>query len=907
MNFRTSFPLNQLHIEFTIPTWLIASLVMMTAIVVGCTDDFEPKLSSSNDQIRFAVSVSNEWNNSNLIRSTAYINENPKDTAFSTISSSDVAYYLHTRTTINNNNPFDADDIPATRGNMLSLKDYDSFGLLAGIYENEWDESICSANYIYNVKCNHINGNSFALSEPYFWPGMGQKIRFWGYAPYNHPNISISDINSIGSPFITYTVPHNYDEQVDIITVMAEGAKDGDGAQILTFNHALTAIQFVLADDVKEGAIKSISINGVYSKATNVLGEKMWKVSDITDNFYIEFNPDFTTGIPNNSKDIVVDEKTFLMIPQILPDGAEIIVEFIDVTNTTRELRASIAGSEWKAGYVVTYHISTNSILYTPIIELNEDSYTFPFHAGLQTREFPIKSFLEISQVGEPTTYRQEPFSYELLDENGKLLQFSDDNPPFITVSPLMPIPVDSEPLADKPASSGSLSVAALTKYGNYVEEENEYDRQLKNAPFVSFKNLAGESGSETTANCYIVEASGRYTFPLVYGNALVDGKENTTSYTNQQPTSNKFVDYPNYKGSPIQKASILEDIDVKAVGLGTADLLWQDQKGLIKNVLLKDGYIEFEVLSESIREGNALIALSDKNGDIIWSWHIWITRLDDDIEVSNGAYMSSYIGYCHPHKRYYSERNVTLRITQDRSGHFKDLSIKLSEGIIPDVGNSVLYQWGRKDPLPGLILDLTDTGSITEPMSFNKPVYSIDGHSLNLPTVINNRISINESILHPTAQATSSSNSVIWHELLKGNDNSWYLNLWDAKETKTNHKTIDKTIYDPSPSGYSILSPLMVYNFRASSFKPNNKTTPNLCYTLTPSGNIQMNFPFTLRRNHTGGFEDAIEMSAFYIWGSPATAYSMLLPSEFGGSKAIVQSRIFGNVALPVLSMRQN
>ncbi|MDY5237317.1 hypothetical protein, partial [Bacteroides helcogenes] len=40
-----------------------------------------------------------------------------------------------------------------------------------------------------------------------------------------------------------------------------------------------------------------------------------------------------------------------------------------------------------------------------------------------------------------------------------------------------------------------------------------------------------GDSDNENTANCYVVSASGYYSFPLVYGNAIKDGTTNTLAY----------------------------------------------------------------------------------------------------------------------------------------------------------------------------------------------------------------------------------------------------------------------------------------------------------------------------------------------------------------------------------------
>ena len=74
--------------------------------------------------------------------------------------------------------------------------------------------------------------------------------------------------------------------------------------------------------------------------------------------------------------------------------------------------------------------------------------------------------------------------------------------------------------------------------------------------------------------------------------------------------------------------------------GIVTADVLWEDNHGLIKSGL--DYSLEIEGSGESAKikvpvnkskEGNAVVVFR-VNGEIFWSWHIWVT--DDPTNVSN-------------------------------------------------------------------------------------------------------------------------------------------------------------------------------------------------------------------------------------------------------------------------------
>lgn len=66
------------------------------------------------------------------------------------------------------------------------------------------------------------------------------------------------------------------------------------------------------------------------------------------------------------------------------------------------------------------------------------------------------------------------------------------------------------------------------------------------------------------------------------------------------------------------------------------AELIWQDNEGIISNVeLSSDGYVGFD--ATAIR-GNALLAVRDASGTIIGSWHIWATDTPQAQTYSDGT-----------------------------------------------------------------------------------------------------------------------------------------------------------------------------------------------------------------------------------------------------------------------------
>ena len=82
-------------------------------------------------------------------------------------------------------------------------------------------------------------------------------------------------------------------------------------------------------------------------------------------------------------------------------------------------------------------------------------------------------------------------------------------------------------------------------------------------------------------------------------------------------------------------------------------ELLWQTRKELIKYLDMRDGKVSFylematsddesEEPTNEVYDGNALIGAFDKSGELIWSWHIWVTNGDprEETITLNGEVM---------------------------------------------------------------------------------------------------------------------------------------------------------------------------------------------------------------------------------------------------------------------------
>lgn len=146
-------------------------------------------------------------------------------------------------------------------------------------------------------------------------------------------------------------------------------------------------------------------------------------------------------------------------------------------------------------------------------------------------------------------------------------------------------------------------------------------------------------------ANCYVISESGLYAFDAdVIGNGdfgLIQG-----------------VDFP------------VDDVHITP---HSVEVIWEDGANLLTDLVLADGCIRFFATGN---EGNAVVAVKDISGAIIWSWHLWFTDSPSDQKYVNSA--GTFV---------MQDRNLgATRADRGEGDQWKESS-------------GLLYEWGRKDP----------------------------------------------------------------------------------------------------------------------------------------------------------------------------------------------------------------
>ena len=758
---------------------LLPTLVAGGICLSSCEDDMDrPSLSS---HVSFTSEISSTW--TPATRSTANVGT-PQGTV-TALQGGSTPLYLHTLYTDSIASP-SSDVCPDTAvlTRATPVKDdnmYGSFGVSAYSYTGSWSESR-TPDYFYNATASKSGSGDYALASTYYWPGASYKMKFFAYAPKDNGQYVLSGSTHPGSPTIGVTIPSDVNDQEDLLVAQtAELAGNTNTAVALTFNHALTAVRFVCGNDMQDGTVKSVSLKNVYSKGTYNMGTQTWSDVDTPADFSQTLDKS-TTGTPNEA--LTTDAQTFMMIPQTLPDGAQIEVVFTDYAGTDHTLTADIKGTEWPIGKTVTYKISSSSINWKYTIKINMPN-EFTYTGG--TLQYSVVLYKE-NGLGEKQSV---PWTAEFSEDDG--VSWKNTPPDWVTGF------TTAGPGGETPQSyTATVSAQIGTDNSPHTTAlQSAIEKGTETAPY----NLANQTGSSTvqnTANCYVVSAPGYYCFPLVYGNAIKNGTTNTSAYTSNKTGSNILKTFINHTGDPITSPYIKNNNCQPS----KAELVWQDAPGLVTDIKYEDtgnGRIAFKVDKNTIRQGNAVIAIKDANGTVLWSWHIWVTdeNIGQTIEVTNHQgkkykLMSVNLGWCEGRTETYAERmKYWIRfqsIDPDGIMHQRRLIIQPSASITTG-GNHPYYQWGRKDPFPPSN-GLANTNKIWYDKDGN--AHTESPQTENLSTGI---ACIKNYILKPD----------VMHSQYSG-DNT-YANLWSADNNvyTANDENVIKTIYDPSPVGFKL------------------------------------------------------------------------------------------------------
>lgn len=277
---------------------------------------------------------------------------------------------------------------------------------------------------------------------------------------------------------------------------------------------------------------------------------------------------------------------------------------------------------------------------------------------------------------------------------------------------------------------------------------------------------------AEETANCYMVTQAGEHSFVATQ---IGNGDKGIVKNAQFHVTSTRILP-------------------------SSAKLLWQDTQNFVSDIRLTDGRVYYKANSNV---GNAVIAVySGENGtgDILWSWHIWGVgdKAPADVEITNKA-------------------NAKFQMMDRVLGSLSAVST-----------SAMLYQWGRKDPIPNASAYYVDGKLVDISTSF--PV--TDGTGSTILTGVRNPASIIKQVSNSGDWLTTA-NNYLWGDVNENDQYTWYTNGKYANAGAGAGWTDQKTIYDPSPVGYRVANKFTFTGFAVNNTgeTPQGNTTSKLGY----------------------------------------------------------------------------
>jgi len=258
-------------------------------------------------------------------------------------------------------------------------------------------------------------------------------------------------------------------------------------------------------------------------------------------------------------------------------------------------------------------------------------------------------------------------------------------------------------------------------------------------------------------------------------------------------------------------------------------DIVWQTNKDLIKYIDMQDGVASFYIeqkrdddgqLIDEIEPGNVLIGAYNAAGELIWTWHIWITNsnpTEQTIELNGSTLMNINLG---------ADCNSSAESDSDKIGR--------SYGLY--------YQWGRRTPIVG-------PESWNFSLNADKVMYSTNNNQKKLKYKASNSETGNRAwaLKNPSTIITGNKdNNYDW--LYEGHEE-----LWSAKS---------KSEHDPCPAGWRVPESSVYEGLTISALddaKPWQEVQSMYGWTLVDELGNEFFFSAAGRRNYLDGHLDIV------------------------------------------------
>lgn len=650
------------------------------------------------------------------------------------------------------------------------------------------------------------------LVTPRKWSWAIPHARFYAVFPQvknEYTKIKLSPETYEGSPYIEFEAETEVTNQKDLMTACSghvHYSVQGTAPRTdLDFRHALTAIKFAVGQNLSiNKTISKVEIRNALSKGKYTLSDKFdgtgakWENLSDAKTFKLEGLAVSTNQNPNavlTGND--GDNYTFYMIPQELTGkNITVYVEFTDGSKIESILKGS-----WLAGTTKTYKLSEKNSTWEYTLET-----TNPANVAYnqdKSNDYRVTSYRNAPD-GTKQPVKWKAVGFEEYDRaTDSWTNLGTNKPTWLTA-------MSKE--NGEGGATAELGRATITK-ADLKDRLTEYNKVLQTATekgaagnYYNLSNANGGDAIQNTANSYLISAPGYYRIPLVYGNAVKGGTTNESSYKTAHTGTNVLSNFKDHLGNDITTPYI--NVQNASNPATQASIVWMDQKDLVDGLTVTNNgdksFVNFHVSAANIKNGNAVIAVKNADGTIMWSWHLWFDHSDalstiacTNHEGDNFKITKNILGYTlykWKSTSYESPRVARMKIEQEvGNGAKKSAYITITQSPYAEREYSTaLYQFGRKDAFPG-------TNTLYE------STFVENG---------GNNISIVNAIQNPGTFYTDG--------------NKWgteyrYFNLWSMQTTSQGDasKTLVKTVYDPCPVGFT-MPPLKTFSGATTTGKTN-------------------------------------------------------------------------------------
>lgn len=317
-------------------------------------------------------------------------------------------------------------------------------------------------------------------------------------------------------------------------------------------------------------------------------------------------------------------------------------------------------------------------------------------------------------------------------------------------------------------AVEASINAGPETLTGNIVVSgEKDGTQVTATVTLVQRADRSVNLSAEGTSNCYIARTGKAYKFDAtVKGNGKGDGR-----------------------------SEYIAAYGVGISGIAAAELLWEARndgdKTMSREIIdgapvYKNGYVAF---STGRSQGNAVIAVKDINGNILWSWHIWVC--DDEITS---------------HDHVNPAEQVVAQIMDRNLGALNNEPM--------DIDNrGMFYQWGRKDPFvpfrssqermavyDAAGAELADDSAASAAFDAAPGWHLADGERLGAAATMEAAVRYPMNFITEIPESTGASYPN-WYYVAAGD--RLKDDLWGCTDALSDVGA--KSIYDPCPPGYRV------------------------------------------------------------------------------------------------------